>query len=190
MDLWSRFIIGDKKAFKELMDTYIVLLFKYGTRFCQDEELVKDTIQDLFIKLWERRKRLSPEANAKAYLFASLRRMLFRKIRKQPETVPYDDIEKFVSLFAMEISVEQRFIRDERLQFMEQQMKMKIATLPARQKEVVYLKFFMDMNREQICKVMQISPQTVSNLLQNALKKLRADLKLILMNTIFFLKKI
>ncbi len=177
--------MGNKKAFAELMDTYIGPLFKYGTRFCLEEELVRDTIQELFIKLWERRERLSPEANAKAYLFTSLRRMLFRKIRKQPETVPYDDLENFVNLFAMEISVEQRFIRDERLRFLEQQLKMKIAMLPARQKEVVYLKFFMDMNREQICNVMQISPQTVSNLLQNAFKKLRTDLKPVI-SPIFF----
>ncbi len=189
MDLWNQFIIGDRKAFKELMETHIGQLFKYGCKFCQEEELVRDTIQELFIKLWERRTNLSPEANAKAYLFASLRRMLFRKVRRQPETVSYDDLEDSVNFFSMEISVEQRVIRDEHLRFVEQQMKMKIAALPARQKEVIYLKFFMDMNREQMSDIMQISPQTVSNLLQNALRKLRTDLRLLLMNPIFFLKK-
>ncbi|PPL02893.1 RNA polymerase sigma factor [Parapedobacter indicus] len=189
MDLWTQFITGDRKAFKELMETHVGPLFKYGIKFCREEELVRDTIQDLFIRLWERREHLSTEANAKAYLFASLRRMLFRKIQKQPDTVPYDNLEDAVNFFSMEISVEQRFISDERLRFVEQQMKMKIAALPTRQKEVIYLKFFMDMNREQISNIMQISPQTVSNLLQNALKKLRTDLRLILMNLLFFLKK-
>lgn len=189
MDLWNQFIAGDRRAFKELMQTHINLLFEYGVKFCQDEELVKDTIQELFIKLWERRTRLSPAANVKAYLFASLRRMLFRKISNRPKTVNYDDLEDHVTFFNMEISVEQRYIKDENLRFMEQQIKMKIAALPARQKEVVYLKFFMGMRREQISSIMEISPQTVSNLLQNALKKLRTDLRLIIMNPIFFLKK-
>src|SRR5690606_8853847 len=132
---------------------------------------------------------LSPAANVKAYLFASLRRMLFRKINRDPKVVNYDDLEDQVTFFNMEISVEQRYIRDESLRFIEQQIQMKVAALPARQKEVVYLKFFMDMSREQISNIMQISPQTVSNLLQNALKKLRTDLRLILMNPIFFYRK-
>lgn len=175
MDLWNRFIVGDERAFTELMDAYVDMLFRYGTRCCQDEELVRDTIQELFIKLWERRRHLGAEANAKAYLFASLRRMLFRKMRQRPETIPYPDFENFENLFAVELSVEQRLIRRERVQSMEQQLKRKMALLPVRQKEVVYLRFFENMKREQICDIMKIRPQTVSNLLQNALGKLRAS---------------
>ncbi len=52
-----------------------------------------------------------------------------------------------------------------------------LSRLPTRQKEVVYLKFFQDLNRDDISRAMSISPQTVSNLLQLALKKLRTELK-------------
>jgi RNA polymerase sigma factor (sigma-70 family) len=49
-----------------------------------------------------------------------------------------------------------------------------INVLPKRQKEIIYLKFFENLGREEIADIMQISPQAVSNLLQKALKNLRA----------------
>jgi DNA-directed RNA polymerase specialized sigma24 family protein len=45
--------------------------------------------------------------------------------------------------------------------------------LPERQKEVVYLKFFESLSREEISHILEIAPQTVSNILQIALGKLR-----------------
>ena len=48
-----------------------------------------------------------------------------------------------------------------------------ITKLPARQKEVIYLKFFETLSREEIANVLEIAPQTVSNILQIALAKLK-----------------
>ena len=48
-----------------------------------------------------------------------------------------------------------------------------IYELPQRQREVVYLRFFQSMSRDEIAVVMEIAPQTVSNILQIALGKLR-----------------
>ena len=52
-------------------------------------------------------------------------------------------------------------------------MKQLLEKLPRRQKEVIYLKFFQELDRDQIAAVMAIAPQTVSNLMQLAIKQLR-----------------
>ncbi|MNL67264.1 RNA polymerase sigma factor [compost metagenome] len=51
--------------------------------------------------------------------------------------------------------------------------------LPKRQKEAVFLRFYNDMEREEIAMVMDIQPQSVSNLLQEAFKFIKSHWKAI-----------
>lgn len=75
--------------------------------------------------------------------------------------------------FQIEFSVEEQFIENEAVSRRAEQLKKLLNTLPARQKEVVYLRFFQELSRDEIAGVMTITPQTVSNLLQLAFKQLR-----------------
>ena len=52
--LWKTLIEGDRSSFQQLMQLYYEPLFKYGTKFSADTELIKDCIQDLFLNLWVR----------------------------------------------------------------------------------------------------------------------------------------
>jgi len=173
--IWQSFLQGNKCSFEQLMELHYKTLFTYGSKYSDDAELVKDCIQELFIGLWNRRTRLSAEVNPKAYLMASLRRALHRKIQSENRLTKYKG--DCLDHFNFEISIEQRIIDSESLQLLIKNIAEGMAKLPKRQKEVIYLKFFHNLNREEIAKIMGNNPQTVSNLLQLALKKLRVDFK-------------
>ena len=151
-------------------------LFNYGAKYSSDPELVKDSIQELFAGLWARRTRLSREVHPKAYLIASLRRGLHRKIQRENKLMRYQDGTDPSDWFQFELSVEEKIIGREEVQLLAKKIASLISTLPKRQKEVIYLKFFQDLSRDEIAQIMGNHPQTVSNLLQLALKKLRVDL--------------
>ncbi len=169
--LWARFLAGEEPAFDALMTTYYRPLFRYATRFSRDKEFIKDCIQDLFLYLWERRASLRTDVMLKPYLMASLRRYMHRHL---PGATPATELsDDKTQLFDFEFSVEEQFIDQETTFHRSRHMQQLLQTLPRRQKEVVYLKFFQEMEREQIAEVMDIAPQTVSNLLQLALKHLR-----------------
>ncbi len=171
---WHLFIEGNRSSFEELMKVFFRPLFNYGYKFIKDEELVKDAIQELFIRLWNSRERLSANVHPKAYLFASLRRALYRKIKSRSQTVLFDN-EGGADFFDLEVSAEHRMIANETTVRIAKTIAVNLNRLPKRQKEVIYLKFFHDLNRDDISDAMSISPQTVSNLLQLALKKLRIE---------------
>jgi RNA polymerase sigma factor (sigma-70 family) len=174
--LWQCFLIGDVSAFDALMTMYYRPLFRYGSRFSHDKEFIKDCIQDLFLYLWERRNSLQVDVSPKPYLMASLRRYMHRNL---PNTVFSDEFtDDKVQIFNFEFSVEERFIGQETILTRTRHLKQLLETLPPRQKEVIYLKFFQEMEREQIAEMMDIAPQTVSNLIQLALKQLRQYWKL------------
>ncbi len=81
--LWRQFQAGDGSALETLMTIYFRVLFNYGTKFSRNHEFVKDCIQDLFLHIWQSRQKLNPEVNVKAYLLASLRRQIYRGLKRK-----------------------------------------------------------------------------------------------------------
>ena len=175
--IWRTFIEGNKSSYQELMESNYSALFNYGSKFSENNELIKDCIQDLFMNLWYKRETISREVHIKAYLFSSLRRLLHRKIASD-EKYQYSSMDtRFIDSFAFNVSIEQQIITNESTLSLAKKIAASLQNLPNRQKEVIYLKYFHNFSRDQIAQTMNISPQTVSNLLQIALKKLRSTFK-------------
>lgn len=175
-NVWKLFLSGDKYAFEQLIAQNFRHLVNYGTKFTDDKELVKDTIQELFIRFWDKRSNLSDDVNPRAYLTASLRRALYRKIQTLSKFQSFSDFENSTDVFELEISVEAKMIQSEHSSNLVGKIARNLEELPKRQKEVVYLKFFQELSRDEIAEIMGISVQTVSNLLQMAIKNLRTKL--------------
>ncbi len=175
-DLWQRFRLGETAALEQLMVQSFNLLYRYGTKFSRDEAFIKDCIQDLVLDLWDRRVYLGEAVTVKAYLMASLRRRLHRGMSTQ-KWLPSDAAETNPLLFDIEFSVEESLIRQESTRELANEIKAYLDQLPKRQKEVIYLKFYENLSREEIAQVMGVTPQSVSNLLQAAYKYLKANWK-------------
>lgn len=57
-------------------------MFAFGSRFTTDREMLKDCIQDVFVKLYTRRENLGPIDNVDNYLFISLRNRIHDEFRR------------------------------------------------------------------------------------------------------------
>jgi RNA polymerase sigma factor (sigma-70 family) len=169
---WQALLNGEVTAYEAIMMTHFRALFQYGSKFSSDRAFVKDCIQDLFLYLWEHREHLSREVHIKPYLMTSLRRRIHRKSNKNTDLFDASIMEES-RLFEMEFSVEDVFIEHESSLILSKRVRNVLEALPKRQKEVVYLRFFQNLDREQIAQVMDIAPQTVSNILQMAFKDIR-----------------
>ena len=175
LELWQQFKNGNSGAFEKLMEKYGRLLFAYGHKYSSDNAFVKECIQELFLKLWQKRDTLNDTVVVKAYLLASLRRRIHRALENQrwQSGTPLDCVDHF----SVEFSVEESLVEDETSAIGVYRVKHLIGQLPKRQQEVVYLKFFQELDRDHIATVMKMAPQTVSNLLQAAIKQLKAQWK-------------
>ncbi|MDZ7689958.1 MAG: sigma factor [Balneolaceae bacterium] len=89
--LWGKFIDGDLDAWEQIFQRYYSDLYGYGLKLTSRRELTKDAIHQLFVQLWDRRNYLSEVESVKAYLLASLRRSLLKKLNKRRKY--YEDIE-------------------------------------------------------------------------------------------------
>ncbi|RCR70423.1 RNA polymerase sigma factor [Larkinella punicea] len=174
-DLWQQFKNGNCEAFEKLMEKYSRLLFAYGHKYSHDSAFVKACIQALFLELWQKRDTLNDTVGEKVYLLASLRRHMHRALENQrwQSGTPLDCIDPF----SVEFSVQESLVEGETSRNVVYRVKSLIGQLPKRQQEVVYLKFFQGLDRDHIATVMNMAPQSVFNLLQAAIKQLKARWK-------------
>ena len=171
--IWDKMLTGDRDALGKLMYSYFRPLANNGLRFTTDKEVIKDSIQELFIVVWERRSHLAVAVNVKSYLFSSFRRLLLRTLKKMHKTATLTLDSSYLENFALILGVDDKIIQTEHAIKLSKHFNILISRLPERQKEVVYLKFFESLSREEISHILEIAPQTVSNILQIALGKLR-----------------
>ena len=66
---WKDMISGDEIAFSFLFKKYYSSLYNFGKLYTSDSSLISDSIQDLFMDLWEKRKNLGSVHKVKSYLY-------------------------------------------------------------------------------------------------------------------------
>lgn len=171
LELWQQLKEGQKNALKQIYEVHIADLLRYGKKFSVDISLVEDCIQDLFIELWNNRQGLSQTDAIKKYLFVSLRRKIIRQLEKGKKYLVSEEPQEYQ--FQAELSIDYKLIEVEENTEKGQQLRSALEKLSERQKEVIYLKYFAEMDYQDISEVMDINYQSVRNLVFNALKALK-----------------
>lgn len=73
--------LSDAKQFKAKYEEFFSALKYFACRYVEDEEVVCDLLQDLFVKLWERAEVFENELVFKVYLYRSVRNNCLSYIR-------------------------------------------------------------------------------------------------------------
>jgi RNA polymerase sigma factor (sigma-70 family) len=167
---WEQFLSGNREAYSWIYKTYVQQLYQYGLRFTTDSELVKDTIQEVFTHIYKNSKRLITPENVKLYLMASLKNSLIRALQKE-SAYKYKDLSAVG--FSMEPTVEEEFILNEQYAAQQEQISKIFALLSSRQQEVIYYRFIQELDLNEIALLMDMNYQSVQNLIQRSLKKIR-----------------
>ncbi len=169
--LWQAFKSGDKEAFSLIYRDNIDDLLSYGYRVTSDRQLIRDSIQDLFLNLWQYRSNLTDTDNIRFYLYRSLRNKIVGNIRTNNHTT-IDSTNLFEDIIGA-LSIEDDLIETE--QISEQLLKLKraIQQLPKRQQEIIQLRYYHDFSFDEIAEMMQINNQSVRNLLHRTITELR-----------------
>ncbi len=147
-------------------------LYYYGLKISHDGELTKDCIQDLFTSLWKNRVQLSQIQSVKFYLLKSLRRSVIKAIQKNNKTIIR--VELFSSYEPnIEFSHEELLIDEEKADEKKQKLLRLINSLPKKQREVIYLKYYEELTYEEIAEMLSVNYQSVLNLVHKAIKSIR-----------------
>ena len=171
-DIWESFQLGDKEAFAYLYTCYKDILYRYGTKLSQEDSLVKDSIQDVFIDLYlKRKKNKTNPQNLKFYLILALKRDLIKKLKQNRKLVIKESSIDFS--FEPEYSIEKKIIEQEENTEISLCIKKILNQLPSKQTEVIYLRFNELLEYDEIALLLNISIESVRKQVYRAIKKIR-----------------
>ena len=173
---------GDIFAFNELFLKYSHKVYNFAIKHMEHEEDVKDLVQDVFIKIWNKRKDIDEKQSFNGYLFAITLNMIRKYFRKKVKD--YKLVDRWLE--NTKSYSEETKLTIEYNSFRERTDKI-LNELPPKRKTVFILSREQGLSAEDIARVMNISKKTVENHLNLALRYLRKKLVGEIFLLIFFL---
>lgn len=171
---WSALKSGDRSAMDWVVRTFSQVLFNYGMKILPDREVVKDTIQDLFVDIWKNHSKLpATTTSPKFYLIGALRNKIVR-IRDKNQKIVSQVKEGDLQLY--ELPAESVMIAEQTELRNKLAIKDALSKLTDRQREVITLRYFEEMSLEEIANLLNINKQSVYNLVYSALISLKNNL--------------
>lgn len=170
---WKQFKAGDQEALGKIFYNYFHELYFYGVKILPVADLVKDVIQEMFVRLWDRRESIGEVVNVKPYLLVTLRNELIRAAKENR----FAEMEISLKSEPFILAVDDFMIREESSKELNQRLVNSLNQLSDRQREVILLRFYHNLEFEELAEVMEMKVQSVRNLLFRSLEKIRKDFK-------------
>lgn len=171
---------GNLWAYNELFDRYGKRLHRFAIAYLKSTENAEEIVQDVFLKIWNNRKDLSPDKSFESYLFTIAKNGILNTIRKSKSEQAYLN-------FAI-LHPGKDVLLDEELDFneLERAYSNAVDQLSPRRKEIFLLSRVHSLSNAEIAERMNISSKTVENQMTSALAEIRKNLRTLGFSAITF----
>lgn len=160
---------GNKQSFELLFEKYYDNLCNYAYLFIKDATLTEEFVSDVYIRIWQNRKKIEIKTSLKSYLYQSTRYAVITHLRKDKKIMVPITAE-IVNKKEQVVTPETLLIRKE----IAEKFQNMIGHLP-KQAGLVFRLHKMDgLTYKEIAEVLEISIKTVENHMGKALKMMRA----------------
>ena len=161
---WRKIKSGDEQEWSLLFSEHVDFLYSYGMKINRE-----DVIQEVFISLYEKRNSLDDLMNVRAYLCRAVRYKLLDQLKKAPHLSIEEISEEEFLLAVKQVQSSDNIEIAKKSSFVQKMLD----KLSPRQREIIYLRYFRDMDIEEIVTTIGINKQSIYNLLSSALKIMR-----------------
>lgn len=176
---WIQFREGEKNALGSLFKYYYDDLYAYGMKLTGNEEMVRDSIQDLFVKLWESRNRIKTVNQVKPYLIRAFRNLTIDQSRvaeRDPvQRLSTSELPDVLSFEPEDFKTESDFTQEQISKLLNA-----LNELPPRVREAIYLRYFTGLNTDELATVMNVTIQSTRNLVHQGIKSLKEELLILI----------
>lgn len=163
---------GDQQAFDKIYYLYCDKLYAFSIGLLKDPHSAQETVQEVFVKLWEKRDQINLEMNFDNYLITITHNCIKKKFRKRKiERKAKDNLMK----------AERENVSSHENIFIYNDLFLKaskfIEKLPPRRKQVYIMRRQEGLKIKEIAAILNISKRTVECHLSKALKSLKTELE-------------
>jgi len=161
----------DEKAFDKLFLKYYVSLCRFVFIYVKDQFASEEIVQELFINLWEQRKKITITTSFTSYLYTAAKNRSLNYLQKGKTRKLHEN------LTANE-KISEVYVMDDMVTFNEIHLELSkaIEKLPQKCRQIFHLSRTENLSNAEIAKQLGISVKTVENQITIALKKIKTYL--------------
>lgn len=165
--------LGEEAGLKGLFELYYKPLCVFALNFIDSYEEAEDLVQDIFVRFWIRREKMTFQGSLRAYLFSAVQFNCI-KLAKQKRKYHFDGIENYEEI------LEAKYTSEE-LEEKQELLYREIEKLPEQCRKVFEAVILQDMKYKEAAEQLGLSVNTVKTHLARALKQLRNILNVIVL---------
>jgi RNA polymerase sigma factor (sigma-70 family) len=171
-EIWGEFKLGNVEVLIYMYHKYVDGLLRFGIQFAP-REVVKDSIQDLFLYLKERKKHADVVKNISAYLYKSLFRIIKKKVDSSKNISSFD-MNTEVKNWRVVVSNEIKIIEQESDREREDRLQQSLDKLSIKQRQAILLYYYDGFTHQDVADIMELkNKSSVRKLIYRALDTLR-----------------
>ncbi|AXB58533.1 RNA polymerase sigma factor [Flavobacterium fluviale] len=158
---------GSELAFTKIYNQYKDIVYSIALRITKSKTLSEETVQDIFLKIWQNRKSLAEVEHFENYIYIISRNHLFNSIKKiaRESNLALEVNSKDAGFIDTDTS-----IKDEQYNTILNQI---VEQLPPQQQKVYKMAKWDGMSHQKIGEDLGISTETVKKHMAQALKYIR-----------------
>lgn len=156
---------------EELYNYYYPRLYQFSRSFLKLEEGIDDILQEVFIRIWQHRKKIRDTASFNAFIFTITRNLLLNELRSRLNQENLKGEIRRLSMAREYEDVDQAQFRD-----LKSRVDAIVGDLPERQKEIFTLSRTEGLSHKEIASKLQITTKTVEYHISLAVKSLKTRL--------------
>lgn len=159
-------------AFDEIYNKYCYEIHQFVIRYLKDETDAEEIVQEVFIKIWESRKKIKEYSTFESFLFTIAYNSTMSLLRKRvSETKSKEYLKSFQQINAVNPVIEEIHYKE-----LEQKVQSLLQQLTPRQKEIYLLSREEGLTHKEIAEKLGVSENTVKNHLVTTLKFLKSHI--------------
>ncbi|HYH55659.1 MAG TPA: RNA polymerase sigma-70 factor, partial [Anseongella sp.] len=162
--LLERVAEGDKEAFRDLYYSFGGELQRYVFLFTHSREDTEEILQDVFVKLWERRQMLVTIASFRGYIYRMARNRVLNYFRSAKARVRTEALSEREQQQPCETGAADQLLYKQYYKLARQA----ISLLPERRKEVFLLRLEEGLSLQEIADQLRVSKSAVKQHLYSA----------------------
>ena len=163
---------GEKEAYRDLFEKYAPKIYQFSLSYLKNEEDSKELVQEVFIKVWEKREILDSSQNIKSYIFKIAVNAIYDFIRHKNIESAFNDFAR-VNFDIHSNNTWDNIIFEE----MKSTLNKLVHQLPEQRRKIFNLSKRKGLSNDEIAQKLNISKRTVENQLYRAITNLRKHLK-------------
>jgi RNA polymerase sigma-70 factor (family 1) len=171
-DLLKKIAGGDEQAYKELFHHHWNNIYSVALVLTKSVELAEDMVQDIFLKIWQKREQFTAIERFEDYLFIMARNHIYTELKKKSRDENFR--QQVQTYFESSVSNADITLLTKETQ---EQIRKAIQQLTPQQQLVYKMSREEGLTHEEIAEKLNISRNTVRNHIVQSLKQIREYLQ-------------